>query len=618
MMKRLQLRIINAALLLLISIPTSANEDILPPLEIWSGVSEKLIHDQSDLWQTPAEKMALLDTPNYQQSVEYINKLVESDQRLNIKSIGKSPQNRDIWLVIASQNGVHTPSELKRNGKPTLLIQAGIHAGEIDGKDAGLMLLRDIIHGEKGALLTQVNILFVPIFNVDGHERISKYNRVNQRGPHNMGWRTTAQNLNLNRDYAKADTLEMQHLMTLVNTWQPDLYFDIHVTDGEDYQYDLTYGFNGDYADSPNISQWLSKVFSPKVNEDLAQNGHKANPLVFGLDNMNFSKGLFGWTAGVRFSNGWGDIRHLPTILVENHSLKPYKQRVLATYVFLESALKILAQDHKALKAAQQKDNASRPQSLTLAWSLDFDNPTENDFAGIEYSIAIDTITGIEYVNWNGKKKTYKSFPTFWAKKPKVTVDVPKAYYIPPEHIDVISRLKIQGIKLTSLPENTKVYVNELIASEPEFGHVPFEGHMTAKASFTSSETTYNLPKGTIKVSTNQPLGRLAVALLDPRGPDSFFSWGFFNQMFQRTEYIESYAMAPLAQKMLNENPALKAEFLTQFPEESQAKKSISNAKPGNLKDLFDASSDAKMQWLYQRSKYHDNEYMKYPVLFEY
>ena len=227
----------------------SSKSDYLPPLIKWQGKSEKLIVDSSNKWQTPAEQSDLKDTPNYQETFIYIDKLVNSDKRLNKVSLGKSPQGRDIWMIIANNEGIVNPTDLQQQGKPTLLVQAGIHSGEIDGKDAGMMLMRDIIHGKKDNLLSQVNWLFVPILSVDAHERRSPFNRVNQRGPTQMGWRTNLQNLNLNRDYTKLDTPELQHLIKAINVWQPDLYFDVHVTDGEDYQYDITYGFNGEHGD---------------------------------------------------------------------------------------------------------------------------------------------------------------------------------------------------------------------------------------------------------------------------------------------------------------------------------------------------------------------------------
>lgn len=595
-----------------------ADPTLLPPIKQWQGKSLELVKDKSDKWQTQFEKSNMLSTPNYDQSIKYIKALAKSDKQFNLTSIGKSPQNRDIWMLIASKDGAKTPEQLQKNKKPTLFIQAGIHAGEIDGKDAGFMLLRDISKNGKGHLLDKVNLLFIPIFNVDGHERSSPHNRVNQRGPTNMGWRTTAQNLNLNRDFAKADTPEMQALISTINKWQPTLYLDIHVTDGEDYQYDITYGYNGEHAYSPNISQWLDTELTPVINSELKKNGHLGGPLTFGIDNKDFAKGLFGWTASPRYSNGWGDARHLPTILIENHSLKPYFQRVLGTYVFLETVINKLATDGDDLIAATEKDIKQKHKTLPLAWSADTENPEYMDFQGMEYQQATDKLTGIKYVKWTGKPKTYNKLPIFWARKPSVEVQVPEFYYVPPQHLEVIQRLTNQGIQYKTLKHPLKLQVTELTAKDYSFGKVPFEGHLNADAKFDTNKVTKTLPVGTIKISTKQNLGTLAVTLLDPRAPDSYFKWGFFNQMFQQTEYIESYAMIPLAHKMLNNDPKLKQAFFDKFGEvKSKQVTEVESKKAGSLEELFAEGSDEKMKWLYQRSVYYDNQHLKYPVLFE-
>ncbi|MCP4272475.1 MAG: M14 family metallopeptidase, partial [Gammaproteobacteria bacterium] len=241
-----------------------------------------------------------------------------------------------------------------------------------------------------------------------------------------------------------------------------------------------------------------------------------------------------------RFSNGYGDIRHLPTILVENHSLKPYRQRVLGTYVFLEQSLTLLAREADSLRQATSLDKKSRPEHLVLSWKLDKENPEKKDFAGIEYTKTIDEITGTEYVQWTGKAKTYKNMSIFWERIPKVEVRVAKNYWIPSQYQQLQERLAIHGIQFEKNPEPVQIKAHQLIATEFKFKDTPFEGHQLARAKFKTQEKTVSLPKGSIRVSTDQPLGRLVVALLDPRGPDSFFSWGFFNQMFQRTEYIEN------------------------------------------------------------------------------
>ncbi|MCP4412557.1 MAG: M14 family metallopeptidase [Gammaproteobacteria bacterium] len=581
---------------------SSMKDELLPPLEKWRGESERLIVSSDNPWQTPAEKSGLIDTPSYSETMFYLDRLIDSDPRLQKISLGKSPQGRDIWMVVASSTGHQQAEQLLKEGKPTLLVQAGIHSGEIDGKDAGLMLLRDIIHGGKDKLLNKVNLLFVPILSVDTHERRSSYNRVNQRGPKQMGWRTNARNLNLNRDYSKLDTKELQHLIRAINIWQPDLYFDVHVTDGEDYQYDITYGYNLSHTDSPNISNWLDNYFRPEIDEALNSKGHLGGPLIFGVDPTEFSKGLHGWTASPRFSNGYGDIRHLPTILVENHSLKPYRQRVLGTYVFLEQSLKLLAREAESLRQATSLDKKSRPEHLVLSWTLDKENPEKKDFAGIEYTKAIDEITGTEYVQWTGKAKTYKNMSIFWERIPKVEVRVAKNYWIPSQYQQLQERLAIHGIQFEKSPAPVQIKAHQLIATEFNLKDTPFEGHQQASAKFKTQEKTVSLPKGSIRVSTDQPLGRLVVALLDPRGPDSFFSWGFFNQMFQRTEYIENYAMIPLIKAMIKSDKNLESQFQVRKKQDKE----------------FAEDPKAQLRWFYERSEFYDKKYLMYPVILEY
>ena len=246
-----------------------------------------------------------------------------------------------------------------------MLVQAGIHAGEIDGKDAMFMLLRDIATGKRRDILKKVNILFIPILNVDGHERSGHFNRINQRGPSKMGFRTNANNLNLNRDFTKLDTPEVKSVLKVINDYNPNLYVDVHVTDGADYQYDVTYGYNPVFAsESPAISAALDQYFKPVIDEKLASQGHIPGPLVFVMNKRNFKEGLAGWVATPRFSNGWGDLKSLPTILVENHSLKPYKQRVLGTYVFIDGAIDALSNHSHELANAVKKEQAFVPKEL--------------------------------------------------------------------------------------------------------------------------------------------------------------------------------------------------------------------------------------------------------------
>ncbi|MGZ9896801.1 M14 family metallopeptidase [Shewanella gaetbuli] len=572
------------------------NNDILPPLPAWQGQSEQLVVSSKHAWVTPFEQQGMMTSPSYHDTMQWLDKLVASSPMLSKVSLGKSPQGRDIWMIVAAKEGANSPSELQQHKKPSVLVQAGIHSGEIDGKDAGMMLLRDIAHGNKSALIDQVNLLFIPILSVDGHERSSEYNRVNQRGPINMGWRTNATNLNLNRDYAKAEAAEMQHLIKAINHWQPSLYIDVHVTDGIDYQYDVTFGYNVKQGYSPSIFDWLDTTYRTEVENALTSQGHIPGPLVFANDNSDMSKGLSYWNPSPRFSNGYGDARHLPTILIENHSLKPFKQRVLGTYVMLEQTLKTVAKHQQTLAAAITLDQQRQANPITVTWQNENQQPW--DFKGIEYTVETSEISGDKVVRWTGKPKLYSQLPVTGNTKIHKQIQRPKAYYIPAQWTQVIEKLSLHGIEVEPLKQATTLTLQQTSFNQVKFGTKDYEGRQTVKAEASSNTVTNTLAPSTIKVSTAQPLGDLAIALLEPEAADSLFFWGYFNTIFTRTEYIEDYAVEPLAQKMLAQDPQLKAEFNKALQDES-----------------FANDSKARLRWFYQRSPYYDNQYQVYPVL---
>jgi murein tripeptide amidase MpaA len=326
--------------------PSWPPESLLPPAPVWSGASERLIAPAEHPWITPGERTGLTATPSYDQTISWLTRLDAASPLIRMERFGRTAQGRDLWVVIASKGRRFDPD------KPTLLAQAGIHSGEIDGKDAGLMLLRDIAFRGKSGLLDDANLLFVPVFNADGHERTSPYNRPNQRGPVSQGWRTTAQNLNLNRDYLKADSPEMRAMIGLIWRWEPDLYLDLHVTDGLDYQQDITFDFNG-YggrgARSVAIGRWLDEVYRPAIEAGLRRGGHVPGPYINTVDARDPAKGIVIAPSGGRFSTGYGDLRRLPTVLLETHSLKPYRRRVLGTYVVMEESLRLLGGSGRAL-----------------------------------------------------------------------------------------------------------------------------------------------------------------------------------------------------------------------------------------------------------------------------
>jgi hypothetical protein len=415
-----------------------------------------------------------------------------------------------------------------------------------------------------------------------------------------MGWRNTAQNLNLNRDFMKAEAPEMQALLGLIAKYDPDFYIDLHVTDGMDYQYDVTYwfdGWDGLYADSPAIGKWLNEVYRPKADAALKANGHIPGPMIFARDEAALPQGVDFMAFAARFSHAYGDLRRLPTVLVENHSLKPYRQRVLGTYVLLEQTLQTLASEAKSLKAAIAADRAARPKTVNANWKTKEAAVGKLDFPTVASEQTESPATGAKVSRYLGRPGPVVSIPVYGS-EPGMQLDVPKAYWVPATKAEVITKLKLHGIKVETIDAAKGVEV-EMIRFEGFRNAGLSEGRMMyAPTGLKKERRTEVFPRGSVRVPTDQPLGALATYLLEPEADDSFFAWGFFAEVLSRVEYMEPYAIAPMAERMLANDPLLKVEF----------------DKPLADDEAFASSPLRRLQFFYERSPFYDQAYLLYPV----
>jgi murein tripeptide amidase MpaA len=487
------------------SIPNAApwDQPFLPPAPAWDGASKALLRPATDPWASAFEQDPEHDfSPNYADTRAWFDRLDVASDLIRIEQFGVSPEGRPIYAVIASKDG-----ETFNPKKPVLLVQAGIHPGEIDGKDAGMMLLRDIAFYGKDGLLDGVNLILIPILSVDGHERSGPYSRPNQRGPRIQGWRNTATNQNLNRDYLKLDQPEMRAVRALVNRYRPDLYLDVHVTDGIDYQYDVTFGYNGEnggWSRSPSAARWLDDAFKPALYKALEAQGHIPGELVFALDDRDPTKGLSDGGLGERFSNGWGSAAHVPTILIENHSLKPHEQRVLGTYVFIEEAMRLLAAKGAGLRAATERDRALRPARVLANFVAEDQPSSTRPFKGILFERYPSAASGVEEIRWLGKPDPELWQMPFYASRSTLTLARPKAYWVPSYRTDLIERLRIHGVEMETLTAPRTVAVDLLRLKDPKISPRTNEGHVPITVSAVDVERRdWIWPAGSVRISTD-------------------------------------------------------------------------------------------------------------------
>lgn len=553
---------------------------------------------------THYERSAYKETPRYDETISYAQKLAQVSPFIQYTTFGKSPQGRDLPLLIVNKNGHFTPEQVRRSGQLVFLIQACIHAGESDGKDAGFLLLRDIIR--KPAmfrLLDQVTILFIPIFNVDGHERFSAYNRANQNGPEEMGWRTTAQNLNLNRDYLKADTPEMRAWLQLFNRWLPDFFADSHVTDGADYQYAITYKIDQHGILDQGLIDWVRQDYLPPLQKSMANDGFPLIDYVTFRKHHDVESGMATWAAPPRFSDGYSAIQNRPGLLIETHMFKDYETRVNATYAILQHSLVLLNNQHQNLKAkiahADQFTAGSafreQPYTLSYRFTQQYDMI---DFLGYEYEVVKSDLSGGDWYRYfTERPKTYR-IPFYRYMEADEQVDLPLAYIIPPQWTEVIERIKAHGIIFKQLDETVSLKVDSYQFSNPRWSATPYEGRHTLRVETRPIREHRIFPAGSFVIPMEQRAAKVIVHILEPQGPDSFVSWGFFNTIFEQKEYVESYVMEERARLMLAGDKQLQEEFETKLRTDSTFAQS-----PRNI-----------LNWFYQRSPYWDEEKDKYPV----
>jgi hypothetical protein len=558
-------------------------------------------------WLTHAERTDYRETPNYEDTLAYARKLAAASPLIRLTDFGRSGEGRPMSLIVAATGDDFTPKAARQAGKVVVLVQANIHAGETDGKDAGLALLRDIaVLKTQPRLLDRVVVLFIPVFNVDGHERRSPFNRVNQNGPAEVGWRATTANLNLNRDYMKLDAPETRAWMRLWNEWSPDLFIDCHVTDGADFQYNLTYQYEQHENVPEPLRGWMKAAFEGRVMPAAETYGNLiATYMVFRDNRDPAGKGVEGFIGTPRFATGYAPLRNRPGLLIETHMLKPYRPRVRGTYDVLRAALEDVNRDPAGwLRAVRETDEGvtkegssydpSRKVPIRLAFT---DKSVPLKLKAVEFRVEQSDVSGAPRVVY-GDRPVELTVPFYNEARATQTVAVPLYYVVPPQWRPVIEVLALHGLKLQRLAEPLTAEVESYRFTEVRWSPASFEGRVLVSQKNQPLRETRTYPAGSVVVPMAQPGARVALYLLEPDSPDSFVAWGFFNSIFEQKEYGENYVLEKLAREMLAKDENLRKEFERRLASDPK----------------FAASPRERLRFFYERSPYWDREMNVYPV----
>ena len=554
---------------------------------------------------TLAERSGYLETGRYEE-VERLCAAFQArwPRQVRCFEFGRTPQGRPMLALAASADGLLSADGAQAASRPVVMFQGGIHAGEIDGKDAGFLALREMLQGrELPRALSQVTWLFVPVFNVDGHERFGRWNRPNQRGPEQMGWRTTAQRLNLNRDYMKAEAPEMQAMLRLLGDWDPILYVDLHVTDGAKFRPDMSVQVEPALGWDQGLAV-AGRALQAAVLATLAEQGFKSLPFYPAfVDNDDPASGFAVGVAPPRFSTSYWASRNRLSVLVETHSWKEYPRRVAATHAAILALTAQAARDgrrwRESAQEADERPMAGRP--VALSWRSG-DSLRRIDFEGYAYVREPSSLSGADWIRYDESSDETWRLPMKDSVTAALTVVAPGAgYLVPAEHADWVgAKLASHGVRFERLAVPlTAAAVQAFRADTVTQAATTLEGRNLTGVSGRWQADVRSLGAGALFVPVQQPAVRLLMGLLEPQAPDSLVAWGFFANSFERKEYMEAYVAEEVAREMLAADPGLQREFEQRLASDA----------------AFASSPAARLEFFARRHASWDEELNMYPVL---
>ncbi len=539
------------------------------------------------------------ETATYFECIRYYKQLDAAYNTIRMLPFDTTDAGYPLHLVLFSSNAGFNPNEWRNQHKVVIMINNGIHPGEPDGIDASMMLLRDLA-SRKIRPPANVVLAVIPVYNIGGCLNRSSFYRANQNGPTSYGFRGNAQNLDLNRDFIKADSKDAIAFEKIFHWLDPDILIDNHVSDGADYQHTMTLLTTQHDKLGGDIGSFLHNNFEPAVFKGMETKGWPMCPYV-NFEDSNPEKGWEAFYDPPRYSSGYAALFQTMSFVPETHMLKPFKDRVQSTYALMQTMM-----EQASLMAATiiEKRNASiaavkSQQTFALSWQPDTTHHEMISFMGYQAATRTSEVTGFPRLYYDhGKPFTaqVKYFNTF---SPVQTARKPAAYIIPEGWHEVIRRLRLNGVLVSRLAADTSIEVEIYHVDDYKTLSKPYEKHhKNYLPQLSISVAKLPFLKGSYIIFTGQRADRYIVETLEPGGDDSFFSWNFFDAVLQQKEGYSDYRWEDLAASFLQQQP----ELHNQLKEKK------------NTDTAFAASPSAQLEFVYRHSPWYEPSHMRYPV----
>jgi hypothetical protein len=536
-------------------------------------------------------------TATHAQVVAYYKSLAKQQPQMRLFNYGSTDAGKPLTLIVLSHDKIFDPALIKKQNKRVLLINNGIHPGEPEGTDASMMLVRDLL--TKKQLPKDVVICFIALYNIDGSMNRG-ISRANQNGPRAYGFRGNYRNLDLNRDFIKADSRNALAFAQIMNTWQPEVFLDNHTSDGADYQYVMTLIETQKDKQNLILANYTSKTLTADLYKGMKKSGYEMIPYGAGESGLPDS-GIVSFMETPRFSTGFAAQHNIISYMTETHMLKPFNKRVYATYNFMQHLIDICQRDAKILGQMKKRvdEEVSKQKKFALAWALDDGKVDTITFKGYEAAYKTSEVSGLKRLYYDRNKpytKTVKFFNTY---KATATADKPIAYIIPQAWGKVIDLFKLNRVAMSRLKHDTTLALQMYYIADYKTGTRPYEGHyLHTNVKLNPVDTKVKFYEGDYVVYANQPINRYIVETLEPQGVDSFFAWNFFDSILGQKEYFSDYVFEDMAADLLKKDPELRKKL-----DEEKAKN-----------PQLAASAAAQLNFVYRNSPYFEKTYLRYPV----
>lgn len=564
-----------------------------------TGCSSKTEISNDDLL-TPFELTDSMSTTTWEECIAFYSKLDSAFDEVTLLEAGTTDIGKPLHLVTISDEPTLSRSDAE--DKAVLLIMNNIHPGEPEGADASMLLARDLVlDSSMRALLTEVVVLIIPMYNVDGALNRGM-TRVNQNGPPEHGFRGNARNLDLNRDFMKADAMNTRSFIRLFHAWRPNVFIDNHTTDGADYQPVMTLISTQKDKLHPVLARYMTEELDPYLYAEMNRPGRLGMcPYVDVWGGAIPDSGMTAFLETPRYSTGFTALFNTIGYVAEAHMLKPFGQRVVASYDLMAALVRRMAVDRERLTqlVAEADRQVSQQDTFALSWQLDTAF-TIIQFQGYEATYRESALTGEMIPQYDQSRPYTKPIKYYGSYKPDKWAAKPGAYLIPQAWREAIGLLELNGVPMTRLRRDTVLKAEMYYIDSFKTVQQPYEGHYLHHHTAVSRDThEMRFYAGDYLIPLGHRTDRFVVEALEPEGVDSWFNWNFFDEVLQQKEWFSPWLFDSTATNMMQRDSLLEAEF-----KKWQADNPV-----------LSANDWARLSFFHQRSRFYEKTVKRYPVV---